>query len=420
MSNHQEVKYKLVAFDIDGTLVDDQKRLLPSTINSVIAIQQMGIKVVLATGRPTFGTREIAKRLRLDEFGGYLLTYNGGKLTSCADGKILARRTIPKEQLTYVYELVKEHSGLSLMGYNNQRIITETPDNPFVLSESRVDGDMPVQKVDHLLDAMTQDPLKLAIVGETTALYQAKEDLEAHYGRSLNFFISNDHFLDVVPRGVDKGSTLEFLVEELGMDKSEVMAVGDSYNDLSMITIAGLGVAMSNATEAVKRSADYVTTGNNTDGISHLLNKFILHPEASNADRLDVELLNQMIEGHTLMSTLGIKCIKLEEGYVECTMPVDNRTQQPMGILHGGASLALAETVAGYGSIVLLKENEIQVGMQVSGNHVSSAHSGDTVRAVGTIVHKGRSTHVWNVDVLSERGKLICTVRVINSILNKR
>lgn len=120
------------------------------------------------------------------------------------------------------------------------------------------------------------------------------------------------------------------------------------------------------------------------------------------------------------MSTLGIKCTCLEEGYVECTMPVDGRTQQPMGILHGGASLALAETAAGYGSLLLLKENEIQVGMQVSGNHVSSAVVGDTVTAIGTIIHRGRSTHVWNVDIISSRGKLISSIRVINSILNKR
>ena len=91
-----------------------------------------------------------------------------------------------------------------------------------------------------------------------------------------------------------------------------------------------------------------------------------------------------------------------------------------MGILHGGATLALAETAAGYGSLLLLQENEIQVGMQVSGNHISSAHVGDTVTAVGKIIHRGRSSHVWNIDILSGRGKLISSIRVVNSILNKR
>ena len=100
-------------------------------------------------------------------------------------------------------------------------------------------------------------------------------------------------------------------------------------------------------------------------------------------------------------------------------MPVDERTRQPFGILHGGASLALAETVAGLGSMILCKPDEIVVGMQVSGNHISSAHEGDTVRAVATIVHKGRSSHVWNVDVFTSTAKLVSSVRVVNSILKK-
>ena len=83
------------------------------------------------------------------------------------------------------------------------------------------------------------------------------------------------------------------------------------------------------------------------------------------------------------------------------TSPVDHRTRQPFGILHGGATLALAETVAGLGSMILCQPDEIVVGMQVSGNHISSAHEGDTVRAVGTIVHKGRSSHAVSYTHLS-------------------
>jgi uncharacterized protein (TIGR00369 family) len=101
-------------------------------------------------------------------------------------------------------------------------------------------------------------------------------------------------------------------------------------------------------------------------------------------------------------------------------MPVDHRTRQPFGILHGGATLALAETVAGIGSMIACNPDEFVVGQQVSGNHISSAHEGDTVRAVATIVHKGRSSHVWNVDVFTSTGKLVSSVRVMNSVLKRR
>lgn len=122
----------------------------------------------------------------------------------------------------------------------------------------------------------------------------------------------------------------------------------------------------------------------------------------------------------TLMETLGINFTHLSPGRIEAEMPVEKRTCQPFGILHGGATLALAETVAGQGSMILCGEDEVAAGIQVSGNHISSAKEGETVRAVGTIIHKGRSTHVWNVDIFSPTGKLVSSVRVVNSILKKQ
>ncbi len=123
---------------------------------------------------------------------------------------------------------------------------------------------------------------------------------------------------------------------------------------------------------------------------------------------------------HTLMETLGINFTHLSPGRIEAEMPVEKRTCQPFGILHGGATLALAETVAGQGSLMLCADDEVAAGIQVSGNHISSVKEGDTVHAVGTIIHKGRSTHVWNVDIFSPAGKLVSSVRVVNSILKKQ
>ena len=137
------------------------------------------------------------------------------------------------------------------------------------------------------------------------------------------------------------------------------------------------------------------------------------------ATKIPLDQLNAQAE-HALMGNLGIQYTYVSQDRVEATMPVDHRTRQPFGILHGGATLALAETVAGLGSMILCQPDEFVVGMQVSGNHISSAHEGDTVRAVGTIVHKGRSSHVWNVDVFTSTNKLVSSVRVVNSVLKKR
>jgi uncharacterized protein (TIGR00369 family) len=160
-----------------------------------------------------------------------------------------------------------------------------------------------------------------------------------------------------------------------------------------------------------------VTLTNDEDGVAVAIEKQILsriHPT-----EIPLDKLNESAK-HALMGNLGIQYIYASGDRVEATMPVDERTRQPFGILHGGATLALAETVAGLGSLVLCKPNEIMVGMQVSGHHLSSAHEGDTVRAVATIIHRGRSSHVWNVDVFTSTDKLISSVRVVNSILKKQ
>ena len=137
-------------------------------------------------------------------------------------------------------------------------------------------------------------------------------------------------------------------------------------------------------------------------------------------DQQDVSLV-ELNKGtkNTLMGNLGMQYTYVSNERIEVTMPVDNRTRQPFGILHGGATLALAETVAGLGSVLNCNADEVPVGIQVSGNHISSAHQGDTVRAVGTLVHKGRSSHVWNVDIFTSTTKLVSTVRVVNNIIRK-
>lgn len=126
------------------------------------------------------------------------------------------------------------------------------------------------------------------------------------------------------------------------------------------------------------------------------------------------------ISKNTLMDNIGIEYTLVEEGRVEAIMTVDRRNCQPFGVLHGGATLSLAETIAGLGSLVYCTDNQLVVGMQISGSHVSSAPVGDTVHGIATIIHKGHKTHVWNVDVFTSANKLVSTVRVTNSIIERR
>ena len=131
-----------------------------------------------------------------------------------------------------------------------------------------------------------------------------------------------------------------------------------------------------------------------------------------------VEIINLAI-GNSLVGNLGIRIKKIADGEVEAYMLVNEKTSRPDGMLHGGANLALAETLAGLGSMLLVDMNAFDVlGIQVNGNHTGVAKEGQ-VNAVAKIIHKGNQTHVWNVDVSNEDGKLISTARVTNMIVKR-
>lgn len=132
--------------------------------------------------------------------------------------------------------------------------------------------------------------------------------------------------------------------------------------------------------------------------------------------KINLDLYKNSMIGH-----LGISFVESrEDGVVRATMPVDNRTCQPFGLLNGGASLALAECIAGHGSSLICGENGFAVGVQVSANHISSVPVGEVVTGVGTLIHKGKSSHVWNVDVMSQDDKLVSSVRIVNFVYSKK
>ena len=348
------MKYKLLVLDVDGTLLNDAKEISKRTLAALLKVQQMGVRIVLASGRPTYGLMPLAKMLELGNYGGFILSYNGCQIINAQNGEILFERRINPEMLPYLEKKARKN-GFALFTYHDDTIITDSPENEHIQNEARLNN-LQIIKEEEFSAAVDFAPCKCMLVSDDE---EALVGLEDHWKRRLNgaldVFRSEPYFLEVVPCAIDKANSLGALLEVLDVKREEVIAVGDGVCDVTMIQLAGLGVAMGHSQDSVKACADYVTA-----------------------------------------------------------------TRQPFGILHGGATLALAETVAGLGSMILCQPDEIVVGMQVSGNHISSAHEGDTVRAVGTVVHKGRSSHVWNVDVFTSTNKLVSSIRVVNSVMKKR
>ena len=366
------MKYKLLVIDVDGTLLNDQKQITPHTKSALLKAQQMGVHVVLASGRPTGGILPLAQELELNNYGGYVISYNGAQIIEMQTGNLLFENL------------------------NN----------------------MNIRQVTNFPNAIDFKPCKCMLASDNEAELVG---LENHWKKKLagvaDVFRSEDYFLEVVPPTIDKGNTLALLMEMLKLTREEVIAIGDGIADVPMLQLAGLGIAMGNARDSVKVCAEATTLSNEQDGVAIAIEKAIL--SAIRPTEIPLDQLNARGK-HALMGNLGIQYTYASEERVEATMPVDERTRQPFGILHGGATLALAETVAGLGSMLIVQPDEIVVGMQVSGNHISSAHEGDTVRAVATIFHKGRSSHVWNVDIFTSTDRLVSSIRVVNSVMKKR
>ena len=410
------MKYKLLVLDVDGTLLNDEREISKRTLAALLKVQQMGVRIVLASGRPTYGLMPLAKTLELGNYGGFVLSYNGCQIIKAQNGEILFERRINPEMLPYLEKKARKN-GFAIFTYHDDTLITDSPDNEYIKNEALLNK-LKIIREDEFSTAIDFAPCKCMLVSDKEkALIGLEQHWEKRLAGTLDAFRSEPYFLEVVPCGVNKANTLGALLEHLGVTREEVIAVGDGVCDVTMLQLAGMGVAMGHSQDSVKVCADYVTASNEEDGVALAVEKLIL--AEVRAAEVPLDLLNERAR-HALMGNLGIQYTYASDERVEATMPVDYRTRQPFGILHGGATLALAETVAGLGSMIICEPDEIVVGMQVSGNHISSAHEGDTVRAVATIVHKGRSSHVWNVDVFTSTNKLVSSIRVVNSVIKKR
>lgn len=133
----------------------------------------------------------------------------------------------------------------------------------------------------------------------------------------------------------------------------------------------------------------------------------------------EIKDVNKMAQ-NTMLSHLGIEFTETGDDYIKATMPVDHRTYQPMGLLHGGASAALAETLGSFASHLVVDSNKFDcVGLEINANHIRPKTEG-FVTGIAKPIHLGRKTHIWEIRIEDERGKLICISRLTMAVLSKK
>lgn len=267
--------YKLLVLDIDGTATNSQKEVTPSTREAVIRLQEAGIPVAIASGRPTPGVAPIADIFDFDKYGSYTLSYNGAKITNWKTKECIYQKTLPISLAQRLFlDACRFDVGILTYSTDETRLYCGRSIDQYMELEARICHLELVDCKDTFAKQITFPSVKFIFTGDPSILEVIEPILAEKYRHEANVFRSEPFFLEVLPKRVEKAYCLSKLLPLLGIKREEMVCCGDSYNDLSMIQYAGLGVAMANAKQPVKDIADYITLSNDEDGIAHVIEKF--------------------------------------------------------------------------------------------------------------------------------------------------
>lgn len=265
------MKYKLMAVDIDGTLLNDNSELTENTRNKIKKAVERGLVFTIASGRPIQGIEGLNRQLNLDV---PYITYNGAMVVMGKSRQIIYQRNLSPEDSRDIVDLAREYNVTCMVWKDNRLFVSEI--NELVNKYTQISSVVP-NKIDNLEKLLENGVTKILWydTAEKIAEYQSK--IGQYISKNVNFHPSRPYFMEFVDVKASKAIAMEQIGNHYGIKQSQMIAVGDGFNDLSMIEYAGLGVAMANAPEEVKKRADYITLSNEEDGVAHVINKFILN-----------------------------------------------------------------------------------------------------------------------------------------------
>lgn len=233
-----------------------------------------GHKVILASGRPTPGMRRYAEELELEKYGGYLLSFNGGRIINCRSGEIVYQKTLPASVIPGLYRYARAND-MGIVTYLGDNIILGTRTDEYIELESRING-MPIKKVTNFPKYVDFDVNKCLMTAPPEIAESYEKELQDMYGDILSIYRSEPFFIEIMPKNVDKAASLDRMLSSVGLTRENAICCGDGFNDMTMIEYAGIGVAMANAQDRVKEAADFITKSNDEDGIVTVIDKFIV------------------------------------------------------------------------------------------------------------------------------------------------
>ncbi len=263
---------RLVAMDLDDTLLRNDWTISPRVVKAIQKAQAQGVKMTIATGRMPISTRPYALQLGVDV---PVITYHGAMIQQVLSGEILFRRVIPSALAAEIVEDVAKR-GIYGQVYLKDRVVASQL-NEWSREYAKI-ASVHIEERD-LSVLLSQEPEgveKILLIGEEAVLDQLALYLKQGYGKKVHITKSKPRFLEITECSVNKGVALAALAKQFGIVQEEVMAIGDSFNDLEMIQYAGMGVAMGNARLEIKELADIVTASNEEDGVAEAIERYVL------------------------------------------------------------------------------------------------------------------------------------------------
>lgn len=265
--------YKLIAIDMDGTLLKGDKTVSERTKETIKKAKENGKYVVLCSGRPIQGLTKYLHELEMMTDDDYVISFNGALVQYSKDSRIIGKTTLKGRDYKRLYE-ISQQLGVNIHAFSTKGLITPKK-SKYTIRESEITTmDIHIVSIDEVDD--NEDIWKVMMIDEGEKLDKVVENLDPSLHEEFTIVRSTPFFLEFLNTNSNKGTGVSILADSLGIKREEIICVGDADNDRHMIEYAGLGVAVDNATKEIKDISDYITSSNEEDGVAEVIEKYML------------------------------------------------------------------------------------------------------------------------------------------------
>lgn len=270
---------KLIAIDMDGTLLNEKKHIDEAEKEAIHEAIEAGIKIVLCTGRPLYGILPFYEELGLSELDseGYVILNNGCSIHKTKDWKLIDQVNFTSDDIEYLYKFSESYDiNFTLVNDTYYFNIGRKPTDELIKDAGFVFSDITDISLEEAKSGKHKI-MKIMFLGDPEIMADFQEKNEDIIKSKYSGVLSQSYVYEVFPKDNNKGTGLKKLAEKLGIKQEEVMAIGDGNNDIEMFEYANYSVAMKNATELAKKAAKYETDSNENDGVAKAIRKYALN-----------------------------------------------------------------------------------------------------------------------------------------------